>query len=111
VAPHKRQGEKRCEIQGGGQEMAIMMVGQLFHKTIQVNLCCLLYISLGLLSHLNFFPIVVISWLPNFTSFHPGFLWGRKLVQLSWFWIRYHLFFAIAFHQASLLPALKDSLY
>ena len=25
VQPHKGHGEKRCEIQGGGQEMAVMV--------------------------------------------------------------------------------------
>ena len=34
------QGEKRCEIQGGGQEMAVM--AKILMLTIQVNLCCFL---------------------------------------------------------------------
>ena len=63
VRPLKSQGEKRCEIQGGSQEMAVM-VGywqNILVMTIQVNLCCLLQVSLGSalnspeLSLLNFF--------------------------------------------------------
>ena len=34
--PQKGYGEKRCEIQGGGQEMAVMV--KILITTIQVNL-------------------------------------------------------------------------
>jgi len=50
--PEESRCEKRCEIQGGGQEMAVM-VGQwyitILITTIQVNLYlfCLLHVSLG----------------------------------------------------------------
>jgi len=38
-------GEIRCEIQTGGQEMAVD--GKILITTIQVNLCCLVPASLG----------------------------------------------------------------
>ena len=35
-SPQKGYGEKRCEIQGGGQEMAVIVV-KILRTTIQVN--------------------------------------------------------------------------
>ena len=43
--------EKRCKIQGGGQEMAVMIrssIAKILIMTIQVNLCAFLYVLLGL---------------------------------------------------------------
>jgi len=45
VQPQEGHCEKRCEIQGGGQEMAV--IAKFLIPTYQVNLYCLLYISLG----------------------------------------------------------------
>jgi len=59
------QCKKSCEIQAGGQEIAVIRDGRLMAqiiliKIIQVNLCCLLPASLGLgtneLSLLKFMP-------------------------------------------------------
>jgi len=63
------EGKKRCEIQDGGQEMAVL-VG--VTKT-QVNLCCLLHVSLVFGTKdchiLNFLPtITAISWPPPWIS-------------------------------------------
>jgi len=44
--PQEGHCKKRCEIQGGDQEMAWLMAKFLI-TTIQVNLCCLLHVSLG----------------------------------------------------------------
>ena len=40
MRPPKSQGEKRCEIQGGGQEMAVMVDHwqKILITTVQVNL-------------------------------------------------------------------------
>jgi len=43
--------EKRCEVQGGNQEMAVMhgrLTAKILIITIQVNLCCILQVLLGL---------------------------------------------------------------
>jgi len=47
--PQEGYFQKRCEIQGGGQEMGAIMHRQMakISITFQVNLCCLLHISLG----------------------------------------------------------------
>jgi len=49
VRPQKGHCEKRCEIQGGGQEIAVMfrLMAKFLITTIQMNLCCLLHVSLG----------------------------------------------------------------
>ena len=44
--PREGQCEKGCEIQGGGQEMA-MLTAEILIMTVQVNLCCLLHVSQG----------------------------------------------------------------
>jgi len=49
MTPKKAIDKKRCKIQGGGQEMAVMvrmLIAKILIMTIQANLCFLLHISL-----------------------------------------------------------------
>ena len=62
-------GEKSCEIKGGGQEMAAMMLMLKFF-----NNGCVVSINI----------IAAISWPPPF-FFHPGFLRPHHFSQLGCF--------------------------
>jgi len=78
--------EKRCEIQGGGQGMAVTIGKRKFLiMTIQGNLCCLLHDSLGFGTK---FTLIVGFHI----FFHNDLLGGRTLfLQLGCVWIRYEL--------------------
>ena len=82
--PQKGYGEKRCEIQGGGQEMAVMVI-----TTIQVNFCAASQ-NLPKLSLLKFLPL---------TYHHSHFL-AATLDFTSFFTIAFlraaHFFYSLA---------------
>ena len=114
--------EKRCEIQGGGQEMAVMvrrLIAKILITTIQANLCCLLHVSLGFSSKftwivfIKIFAINLLSqpFLGRHFIFHIFFtlaFLGAAHFFYSWtngFWIRFHLIlFVIVHSKAGILP-------
>jgi len=74
--PKKAIVKKRYEIQGGSQEIDSRLMAKFLIMTIQVNLCCLLHVSLGFgakftrIVVIKHFAITAISCLPlDFTSF------------------------------------------
>ena len=84
-AATKCQGGKRCEIKGGGQEMTVIIrssLAKILITTIQVNLCVLLQVSLGLGTNscellllkflpLNYYHSHILATTFDFTSFSP----------------------------------------
>ena len=90
--PQKGYGEKRCEIQGGGQEMAVMvarLMVKILITTIQVNFCAASQ-NLPKLSLLKFLPL---------TYHHSHFL-AATLDFTSFFTIAFlraaHFFYSLA---------------
>jgi len=108
VWPQKDHCEKRCEIQGGSQEMAVMVDKwqNFLITTIKVNLCCLLHISLGFGTKftllLKNFPLAYhhshfLATTLDFTSFFTmAFLGPHPFLQLGCFKLDF-TFFAIAY--------------
>jgi len=88
--------EKRCEMPRNGCDGKIL--------TIQVNLCCLLHISLGFGTKFTWivviknFVITAIFWPPPWISqlFSQWPFWGRTFLQLGCFGLDF-TFFAIAY--------------
>jgi len=59
---------KKCEIQGGSQEMAVMvhvyrLIAKILIMAIQVNLCCLLHILLRFVTDINLPELSLIKFL------------------------------------------------
>ena len=92
--PQKGYGEKKSEIQGDGQEMAVMV--KILVMTIQVNLEPLVLVQ-------NSPELLLLTFLPltyhplaatlDFTSFFPMVFLRAALFFTAWlFWIRYHFF-------------------
>ena len=90
--PQKGYGEKRCEIQGGGQEMAVM-VGRLMVKslimTIQVNF---------VKRHKNSPELSLLKFLP--LIYHHSHFLAATLDFTSFFTIAFlraaHFFYSLA---------------
>ena len=85
--PQKGYGEKICEIQGGGQEIAVMV--KILITTIQVNFCATSQ-NLPELSLLKFLPL----------TYHHSYFLAATLDFISFFTIAFlraaHFFYSLA---------------
>ena len=91
--PQKSRVKKRCEIQGGSQEMAVMVENFLLIMTIQMNLSFQSSApNTPELSLLKLLSITAISWSPPWIShlFHPGLLGPHPFFTAWVFWYRHH---------------------
>jgi len=98
VRPQEGHCEKKCEIQGGSQEMDVMVGSNFLITTIQVNLSCLFHVSLPNLPKLLLLkkiPISSNSWL-SLWIFHlfftMAFLEPHTFFIAGLFWIRFYFF-------------------
>ena len=110
--PQKARVKKRCEIQGSGQEMAVM-VGLMAKKINEDTSGEFVLPSPASnspeLSLLKFLPTIsVISWLPPSIShlFSPWLFRGPHSFFTAWLFLYRYQFFVFLYSKASLWPTL-----